>query len=149
MEVKNLFDTAVKQAIVDRINKLAPQSQRKWGKMDVAQMLAHVQVPMGVALGTHTVKGNWLMKLILPLFKKRLYDETPWKQGLPTDKTFVMTGKEKDFTEEKNSLLDKINRFTEQNMISEKHPVFGRLTKEQWSKATWKHLDHHLQQFGV
>ena len=149
MEIKNLFDSAVKQEIISRINKLSPQSQRQWGQMDVAQMLAHVQVPMGVALGTHTVKGNWLMKLILPLFKKKLYDESLWKQGLPTDKTFVMTSQSKDFETEKNQLLDKVNRFTESNMINEKHPVFGKLTKEQWSKATWKHIDHHLKQFGV
>ena len=50
---------------------------------------------------------------------------------------------------EKNLLLEKINRFTENNMIAEKHPVFGKLTKEQWSKATWKHIDHHLKQFGA
>ena len=149
MEVKNLFDASVKQEIINRINKLNGQSQKQWGKMNVAQMLAHVQVPMGVALGTHTVKGNWLMKLILPLFKKALYDEKPWKPGLPTDKTFVMTGLEKDFENEKNQLLDKINRFTESNMINEKHPVFGKLTKEQWSMATWKHIDHHLKQFGA
>ncbi len=149
MEIKNLFDPTAKQEIIARINQLTPQSQRKWGKMDAGQMLAHVQVPMGVALGTNTVKGNWLMKLILPLFKKKLYDETPWKQGLPTDKTFIMTGVEKNFDAEKNQLLDKINQFTEVNMVNEKHPVFGKLTKEQWSKATWKHLDHHLKQFGV
>ena len=149
MEIKNLFDVDVKQDIIGRIQQLTPGSQALWGKMNVAQMLAHVQVPMGVALGTHTVKGNWLMKLILPLFKKNLYDEKPWKQGLPTDKTFIMTGFEKDFENEKNQLLDKINRFTEANMINEAHPVFGKLTKEQWSKATWKHIDHHLKQFGV
>lgn len=149
MEIKNLFDTAVKQEIINRINTLTPQSQRQWGKMDVAQMLAHVQVPMGVALGTNTVKGNWIMKMILPLFKKALYDEKPWKQGLPTDKTFITTGQPKDFEKEKNLLLDYVNRFTESNMINEKHPVFGKLTKEQWSKATWKHLDHHLKQFNA
>jgi hypothetical protein len=149
MQVKNLFDADVKQDIISRISHLTHQSKAVWGKMNVAQMLAHVQVPMGVALGTHTVKGNWLMKLILPLFKKTLYDEKPWKQGLPTDKTFIMTGLDKNFENEKNQLLDKINRFTETNMINEAHPVFGKLTKEQWSKATWKHLDHHLKQFGA
>ena len=149
MEVKNLFETSVKKEIVDRINKLTPETFQQWGKMKVAQMLAHVQIPMGVALGTNTVKGNWLMKLILPLFKKNLYDEKLWKQGLPTDKTFIMTGLDKDFEKEKNELLDKINRFTESNMINEKHPVFGKLTKEQWSMATWKHIDHHLKQFDV
>lgn len=149
MEIKNLFDDAVKHEITERISKLTASTQHQWGKMDVAQMLAHVQIPMGVAFGTTTVKGNWLMKLILPLFKKALYDDKPWKQGLPTDKTFIMTGQSKDFEEEKNQLLDKINRFSESNMINEKHPVFGKLTKEQWSKATWKHIDHHLKQFGV
>jgi hypothetical protein len=149
MEIKNLFDTAVKQEIINRLNTLSPQSQRQWGKMDVAQMLAHLQVPIGVALGTHTVKGNLLMKLILPLFKKKLYDEKPWKQGLPTDKTFIMTGKTKDFELERNKLMDMVSRFTEADMVNEKHPIFGRLTKEQWSKATWKHIDHHLKQFGA
>ncbi len=149
MEVKNLFDPTVKIEIIDRINKLTSQSERLWGKMDAAQMLAHVQVPIGVAFGTTTVKGNWLMKLILPLFKKNLYDEKPWKQGLPTDKTFIMTGQSKDFEKEKTALLDMVSRFSEPTMINEKHPVFGKLTKEQWSKATWKHLDHHLKQFGV
>jgi Protein of unknown function (DUF1569). len=149
MEIKNLFDPAVKQEIIDRVNQLSPLAKRQWGKMDVAQMLAHVQKPMEIALGTHTVSGSWLMRQILPLFKKSLYDEKPWKHGLPTDKTFVMIGALKEFEKEKNQLLDKINRFTENNMVSEKHPVFGKLTKEQWSKATWKHLDHHLKQFGV
>jgi len=149
MEIKNLFDPAVKQEITDRINILTATTQHQWGKMDVAQMLAHVQIPMGVALGTNSVRGNWLMKLILPLFKKNLYDEKPWKQGLPTDQSFIMTGQSRDFDKEKNQLLDKINGFSESNMINEKHPVFGKLTKDQWSKATWKHIDHHLKQFGV
>ncbi len=149
MEIKNLFDPAVKQEIITRINKLTPETPRQWGKMNVAQMLAHLQIPMGVALGTNTVKGNWLMKLILPLFKKKLYDETPWKQGLPTDKSFIMTGLDKDFNAEKKLLLEKINQFSESAIVGEKHPVFGKLTKENWSKATWKHIDHHLKQFGV
>jgi hypothetical protein len=149
MEIKNLYDIATKQEIIDRINKLTPQSQRQWGKMNVGQMLAHCQMPMGIALGSHTIKGHWLMRLILPLFKKTLYDEKPWKQSLPTDKSFIMTGKAKEFDKEKNQLLDMVNRFREANMINDEHPVFGRLTKEQWSKATWKHLDHHLKQFGV
>jgi hypothetical protein len=149
MEVKNLFDPMVKQEIINRVNRLTPQSQRQWGKMDVAQMLAHLQMPMGIALGSHTIKGHWLMKLILPLFRKTLYDKKPYKQGLPTDKSFIMTGATKDFEKEKNQLLEMINRFNDANMINDKHPVFGRLTKDQWSKATWKHIDHHLQQFGV
>ena len=149
MEIKNLFAPAVKQEVIERINKLNPQSQRQWGKMDVAQMLAHLQLPIGIAFGTHRPKGSFLLRLIGPMFKSKLWEEKPYKHSLPTDPTFIMTGNTKDFAAEKNRLLDMINRFTEDNLSGERHPIFGRLTKEQWSKATWKHIDHHLKQFGA
>lgn len=149
MEVKNLFNPVVKKEMLARIHRLTPESKPLWGKMNVSQMMAHLQVPIGVALGTHLVKGNFLMRLIMPLFKKKLYDNTPWKKSLPTDKTFIMTGTDKDFELEKLHLVDMVERFSENTIIIEHHPIFGKLTKEQWSKATWKHLDHHLAQFGV
>jgi Protein of unknown function (DUF1569) len=148
MEVKNLFDPAVKQDIITRINKLTPESQRQWGKMDVSQMLAHCQVPMGVAIGKHKLKGQFFLKLIGPLFKKKLFDDVPYKQGLPTDQSFKMTTP-KDFEKEKQNLVGMVNEFSETSLAEAPHPIFGKLTKEQWSKGTWKHLDHHLRQFGV
>ena len=149
MEIKNLFDPVVKQEIIDRINKLTPQTKQLWGKMNISQMLAHVQLPIRIAYGTHEPKGNFLLKLIGPLFKSQLWNETPYKQGLPTDPTFVMTGQEKDFEKEKAALLELVNRFVETSIQRDKHPVFGKIDKHNWSKATWKHLDHHLKQFGV
>jgi hypothetical protein len=149
MEIKNLFDTIVKEGIVNRINKLTSQSQAQWGKMNVAQMLAHLQLPIAIAYGTHQPKGSFILRLIGPLFKSKLWDDKPYKQGLPTDPTFIMTGAEKDFEKEKSSLLDLVKKFSESTVIGERHPIFGKLTKENWSKATWKHIDHHLRQFGV
>ena len=149
MEVKNLFDPAVKQEIIDRIHRLTPQTKQLWGKMNVSQMLAHVQMPIRIALGTHNPQGSFLLRVIGPLFKSKLWDETPFKQSLPTDPTFVMTGGEKEFEKEKSVVLELVNNFTTDNIVGERHPVFGKLTKENWSKATWKHLDHHLRQFGV
>ena len=149
MEVKNLFDLSVKQEIIGRINKLTAQTPRQWGKMNVSQMLAHVQMPIRIAFGTHQPKGSFLLRLIGPLFKSKLWDEKPYKQSLPTDPTFVMTGTEKDFEKEKTELIDLVNNFNETSIQCERHPVFGKLNKHNWSKATWKHLDHHLKQFGV
>lgn len=149
MEVKNLFDTEVKQEIIERIQKLTPDTKAVWGKMNVAQMLSHVQRPIGIAFGTHQPKGSFLLRLIGPLFKSKLWDQQLYKKSLPTDPTFIMTGTVKDFEKEKSALLELINRFSIENIIKDQHPIFGKLTKENWSKATWKHLDHHLKQFGV
>lgn len=148
MEVKNLFDPAVKQDIIVRITKLTPQSQRQWGKMDVAQMLAHCQMPLGVAVGKHKLKGGFFLRLIGPMFKSQLYNDKPFTQNLPTDKSFKIADT-RDFEKEKQNLILMINDFSATTMSDEPHPFFGRLTRDQWSRGTWKHIDHHLQQFGV
>jgi hypothetical protein len=122
MEIKNLFDAAVKKEIVTRINKLTVQSQVQWGKMNVAQMLAHLQLPIAIAYGTHQPKGGFLLRLIGPLFKSKLWDDKPYKHGLPTDPTFIMTGAEKDFEKEKTSLLDLVNRFSEATVVGGEAP---------------------------
>lgn len=148
MEVKNLFDASVKEDIINRINKLSPQSPALWGKMNVSQMLAHCQMPLGVATGKHTLKGSFLLKLVGPLFKKQLFNEVPFKRNLPTDKSFIIANPQ-EFEKEKQNLVDMVNSFSATTMSGEPHPFFGKLSKEEWSRGTWKHLDHHLQQFGV
>jgi Protein of unknown function (DUF1569) len=148
MEVKNLFDPATKQQIIDRVNKLSINNIALWGKMDVAQMLVHCQMPLGVATGKHELKSNFFMRLIGPLFKKQLFNDKPFKRNLPTDKSFIITT-QKNVEEEKKQLIEMINYFSASTISSAPHPFFGKLSNEEWSKGTWKHLDHHLQQFGV
>ena len=148
MEIKNMFDPAVRQDIIERINKLTPATQRQWGKMDVAQMLAHVQLPISCAYGTHQVKGSFILKLLGPLFKGVLYNEKPYKQGLPTDPTYIIVDA-KNFETEKQTLLDLVKKFSPETVVLSNHPIWGKMTSEQWGKSTWKHLDHHLKQFGV
>ena len=148
METKSLFDPDVKRDIINRINTLTPETRHLWGKMDVAQMLAHCQMPIGVGLGKYKLPRTFIGRIIGPLVKKMLYNEKPFKRDLPTDKSFLMVDP-KDFEKEKLGLVSMINNFTAENMVDEPHPFFGRISKEQWSIGTWKHLDHHLQQFGV
>lgn len=88
------------------------------------------------------------MRLIGPLFKSLLVNAKPFKRGIATDKSFIIADS-RDFEVEKSKLIDMVNHFTPEAMVDEPHPIFGKMTKEEWSKGTWKHLDHHLQQFGV
>ena len=149
MEIKDLFDPGVKKEILDRVNRLTSQSQPQWGKMNVAQMLAHLQMPIGSALGVYTLPRTLLGKIVGPLVKAGMYSEKPFKRNSPTDPSFIMTGHEKDFEKEKQSVIAMINNFKQENIENEIHPFFGKMTSQQWSKAMYKHIDHHLQQFGV
>ena len=149
MEVKNLFDPSVKEEIIVRINKLTSDTKPLWGKMNAGQMLAHLQMPIGVADGTHQLKRTLFGRIVGPMVKSMIYNDKPFKRSLPTDPSFIMITNEKDFETEKQKLLKMISNFSETAIVNETHTFFGKLTKEQWSKGTWKHLDHHLQQFGV
>ena len=85
------------------------------------------------------------------IFKNKLHDDVQWKHGLPTSPQFVIKD-ERNFEVEKNKLLDVVQRFHTggpSKVGKFPHPMFGAFTSEQWGRAMWKHLDHHLRQFGV
>ena len=148
MEVKNLCEEGPRQELLSRLDRLTPASQALWGKMNVAQMLAHLRMPMAVALGEHQLKSNFLLRLVAGTMKSKLYDDKPYKRGLPTAPSFRIVG-ERDFEAEKARVVELVGRFRPENIKNTVHPVFGKMTLEQWGKANWKHIDHHLQQFGA
>lgn len=148
--MKGLFDPVENNKIKERVNKLTPGSQPLWGKMNVSQMLAHLQPVMQVAFGQLRLKGGLMGLLFGKMAKKQLLLDKPFKKGLPTMKEFKV--QEKDFEIEKNTVLSYIDRFITEGpgvIINKKHPFFGKLTLEEWDALQWKHLDHHLRQFGV
>lgn len=149
--MKSLFTEPAYAEINSRLDTLSPQSQAQWGKMDVSQMLAHCREPLKVPLEKITLAPpNAVMKLLFSFFKKSLYDDKPWKQGLPTSKEFKITDP-RDFHKEKEALKSLINEFhTEKDKTDwPPHPFCGHFTTKQWGKMQYKHLDHHFRQFGA
>ena len=149
--MKNLFDKEVYEEIISRLNSLKSQSQRQWGKMDVAQMLAHCKEAFKVPLSDKPLKRTFIGFLLGGMIKHKLHNDSPWKQNLPTAPQCIIKDS-RNFEKEKNELLLLINKFHTGNPAAiEKivHPMFGKFTGEQWGKAMYKHLDHHLIQFGV
>ncbi len=149
--MKNLFDKQACEEIVNRVNKLSANSQRQWGKMDVAQMLAHCKEAFKVPLSETQLKRNFIGLLLGWMFKDKLHNDIPWKQNLPTAPQFIIKDN-RHFEKEKSELILLINKFHAGNPSAiEKivHPMFGKFTGEQWGRAMYKHLDHHLIQFGA
>jgi len=148
--MKNLYESSVASAITDRIEKISPQSERQWGQMDVAQMLAHCGNALEMAAGTINPKRIFIGRLIGPLLKSKYYDEKPFDKNSPTSDETKVTG-QRDFNSEKTRLLLLVKKFSEGGeKIATKHPhpFFGPLKPSEWGIGMYKHLDHHLRQFG-
>ncbi len=151
MQVKSLFDKDVFDETISRVNQLNGNSLALWGKMNVAQMLAHCKVAFGVPLSDKPMPRMFLGLLMGWMMKKKLYNNEPWKHNLPTAPNFIIKD-ERNFAEEKSELISLVTEFNSRgpkNIGKFPHPFFGTYTKEQWGLSMWKHLDHHLKQFGV
>ncbi len=149
--MKSLFDSNTHQEVLHRIEQLDQAKTPIWGQMNMMQMLRHSQKPLQVANGSLALKKpNLFMGFVLKFFKKSLYDDTPWRQNLPTAKEFVIRDTE-DFETERTRLVADLHEFAKKstNLHWPEHPIFGKFTTDQWGKMQYKHIDHHLRQFGV
>ncbi|MEO7313307.1 MAG: DUF1569 domain-containing protein [Chitinophagaceae bacterium] len=148
--MENLFASSVTEKIINRIGKLDAGIAPLWGKMNVSQMLAHCSVPIGASLGDQQLKRSFIGYLFGSMAKKSLLKDKPFPKNLPTDKSFVISG-QMEFEIERQKLVAVIHRFAAANSasFSHVHPFFGKMHADEWGILTYKHLDHHLQQFGV
>ena len=150
--MENIFDLKVTNAIIDRINKLDAYAKPLWGKMSVDQMLAHCNVTYEMIYENKHTKPNafkkWMLKAIV---KPYVVSETPYKKNSRTAPEFIVSDA-KIFLEEKARLVDYLKK-TQQlgaDYFDNKPSFsFGILTAKEWNNLFYKHLDHHLKQFGV
>lgn len=149
--MKNLFEMETTDEVIARIDRLQPAAQRQWGKMDVAQMMAHCSAAMDMASGRLNPPRVFIGRLLGPLVKPILTNEKPFSKNNPTDKQLVVADR-RDFVREQEQLKMKLRQFQEggaQRCTTHPHPFFGPLDPQQWSRGMYKHLDHHLRQFGA
>jgi len=149
--VKNLFEQDSAREIQDRLNNLSPASRGSWGKMTVAQMLAHCAVTMEVATGKKKLPRLFIGRILGPIAKPSYLGPKVHSKNNPTDKYFQVMD-ERDFEKEKERLSQLIRQFSEGGEAActrHPHSFFGRMTPGEWARGMYKHLDHHLRQFGV
>jgi hypothetical protein len=146
--MKNLFHPETKEELITRLNKLTPETKGQWGKMDVAQMLAHCSKPLSLALLNPKPPRSFMGKLFGKSAKKGVMGPVPFKKNGYTPKEFRVTDPQ-IFEEQKKKILALIHQFTPENISDTTHPFFGKMEHEEWAQGNWKHLEYHLGQFGV
>lgn len=150
--MKNIFDKNETDTIINRIETLEATSQPKWGKMSVDQMLAHCNVTYEMVFDDKHPKPNAFTSLILKLFIKNIVvNEKPFKKNGRTAPQFLITDA-KHFEKEKERLvayIQKVQQLGAGHFEGKRSHSFGVLNAKAWNNMFYKHLDHHLSQFGV
>jgi len=153
MTIRNLFDSKETAETIARVNQLTPDTKNQWGKMDVAQMLAHVNVAYDMAYDRETYPYAGAIKsfLLKTFVKKVVVGPKPYKRNNPTAPEFKITSA-RDFNQEKAKLianLEKTQKLGAAHFDNMRSASFGPLSKAEWNVLFSKHIDHHLTQFGV
>ncbi len=150
--MKDLFEATTANEIRERIGRLCATSQPQWGKMTAPQAMAHCSVVMEWAVGDKVEPRMFLGRIFGPLAKSQvLKDEKPMGRNAPTAKSLVVAD-ERDLGKECARLSALIERFSTggpQGCTKNPHTFFGQMKPEEWAQLMYKHVDHHLRQFGV
>ena len=152
MDWKNLFDSNESKETIQRINSLTPETQNLWGKMNVGQMMAHCNVAYELTYTNNHPKPTGLKKILIKLLAKNsVVGDKPYKKNGRTSPLFIIND-EREFEKEKERLIGNIQK-TQQlgaaHFEAKESHAFGLLTSKEWNTLFSKHLDHHLNQFGV
>jgi hypothetical protein len=150
--MKNLYDPACVTEVQGRLAALRPDSARAWGTMTQGQAMAHCAIALESAVGDRPIKRVFIGRLLGPIVKPlALRDDKPMQRNSPTAPELVVTD-ERDLAAERARLSTLVDRFAAagaSGCTTEPHAFFGRMTSDEWAILMYKHLDHHLRQFGV
>ncbi len=149
---KSLFDQAVVDEVTGRLARLGPDSARQWGTMTPAQAMAHCGVGLDMASGRAKLPRVFVGRIIGWMIKPMvLRDDKPMHRNSPTAPALIITD-ERELAAERERLRAAIVAFAaagEAGCTSHPHAFFGRMAPREWAVLMYKHLDHHLRQFGV
>lgn len=150
--MKSLYNAGDAAEVQRRIATLTPDRQPLWGKMKVGQAMAHCVVGLESATGERQLKRLLIGRLLGPLVKPlALGDDRPLKKNSPTAPEFIVPA-DSDFALGREKLAKLVTKFAAAGpagCTKTPHGFFGPMTPDQWGILMYKHLDHHLRQFGA
>lgn len=147
--MKTLWQTADKQELLARLARLNADIQPQWGKMNCAQMLAHLADGMRMTLGDLPTQSK-AGPLRYPPLKQLIIYWLPWPPGAPTAPELI--ARQSDGVEHETAAVQALlERFAQSERTRQwpEHPAFGKLSAKDWGVLAYRHIDHHLRQFGV
>jgi hypothetical protein len=151
--MKNLFEAGRADEVKARVAQLRPESERGWGSMTPAQAMAHCSASLEWALGERIppragIFVRTMGRLIKPMVLK---DDKPLRRNSPTAPDLIVHT-DPNMESERTRLCAMIDRFAKagpDGCTTHAHSFFGPLKPNEWAILMYKHLDHHLRQFGV
>ena len=151
MNEPDLLQLVVHYDLLRRLNQLSPSSQALWGKMDVAQMLAHLTVNLDMVTSDKKVTQVFIGRLFGSIAKRDILKKGIQPKNMGSFSQLIISD-HREFQNEKKELQSQLERFIRggaAGITRQPHAFFGHMTPIEWARLGYIHMDHHLKQFGA
>ena len=152
--MSNLFDPRSRDQLRERLSRLDQKAKARWGRLDAHKALCHLIDTFEHSISAQPDDGWWPPGLpLVPVRWMRaifLTTQVPWPKSFQTSKK-LLERQPGSFEEDRQTLLDWLDRFCRESAGRRRlpaHPALGRLEPSEWARFHFRHLDHHLAQFG-
>jgi len=149
---KSIFDETAFKEIKQRVESLQPDANAVWGKMDVAQMLAHCSVAAEMILGKipYVDKSTIISRTLIRWLVLSALRKGDFGRDKPTLHELKIEGA-RNFELEKKRLLKNLEEafYTGKRAQIGPHPFFGKFSNSEWGQLKYLHFNHHLSQFSA
>jgi hypothetical protein len=148
--MKSIWETDAQREIADRIGTVSADRPRRWGKMTAHQMICHLTASLRMATGELPVAPKKL-PIRYPPLKQLIIYVAPFPKSAPTAPELVIAETPNAWQRDVETLQAHFGRFVERGRSAKlvEHPAFGKLSPRAWGVLVYRHMDHHLKQFGA
>ena len=144
-----IWNTADRDAIMRRFGRLSPDARPKWGSLDAPRMVTHVTDAIRASMGEiqmTPIAGPlqyWPVNVLVMFYM-------PWPKSVPTAPE-LLSRPPVNWPTELAELRSTMDRFVARDVKGPwtPHVAFGSISGRQWGRLMYRHLDHHLVQFGA
>jgi hypothetical protein len=149
--MSTLADPNIQASCCERVGRVEPCSVPRWGRMNAHQMVCHLNDSFRVATGEKYASPatNLLQRTLVKWIA--LHTPVKWPPGVPT-RPELQQGQggtpPSDWERDSADLRRLIVAFADRTEFAA-HPIFGTMSRPDWMIWGYRHVDHHLRQFGV
>ena len=148
--MRSLWDPTAAEELLGRLDRLTADTPARWGKFTCPDMVAHLNESIRMALGDITPASKNLPIRFFPLKQLIIY-VLPFPKGAPTAPDLLVRSGRAVWADEVKLFRELLARLVAQPLDRSwpAHPAFGSMDRRSWGVLGYRHMSHHLTQFGV
>jgi hypothetical protein len=152
---QTIFEEQTFNDVIRRIKLLDENSKGRWGKLSSPQMIRHLTEACRMAFDEIKIpdQSNFVSRTLVKwMFLRNIKPPRREKGNIKTFAGIDVIALAIPVSEigiEIANYYKMLERIRASGLLSNYHPLFGKMSRDDWGYLTYAHADYHLTQFNV